>query len=208
MYENAGMESYPGVYSSMILIYAVIVGLAATLVRARLIHRNLKIPHFYWEWLVFISVIPQIVTFYIPLSAQHIPESFIPAIQIVSMSGLVIFAFKNVFSSGFWALGLGLLSNFLVILSNSGWMPISPDTLLRMMPSRSQDYWTIGSRLGFTKDRIMNPTDTRLVWLSDRFTLPPGLPQNIAFSLGDVLIAFGAFLLLWSLSRKEEKENP
>jgi hypothetical protein len=53
---------------------------------------------------------------------------------------------------------------------------------------------------------IMAPADTRLAWLSDRFTLPAGLPQNVAFSLGDVFLSIGAFLLLWSLSRNEVKE--
>jgi hypothetical protein len=102
---------------------------------------------------------------------------------------------------------LGLICNFLVILCNGGWMPISLETLHRMLPSRPVEIWTNGSRLGFTKDRIIPPADTQLVWLSDRFTLPPGLPQNIAFSLGDIFISFGAFFLLWSLSRKEDKEK-
>jgi hypothetical protein len=201
------MESYVKVFIFMILLYAVIVGLAASLMRARLTHRILRLPRLNWEWLVFISVIPQVFAFYISFSAQFIPDSILPGIQILSMAGLVLFALKNVLAPGFWALGLGLLCNFLVITSNGGWMPISVDTLQRMVPARSQDYWTVGSRLGFSKDRIMDTGGTHLVWLSDKFTLPPGLPQNVVFSLGDVFISIGAFLLLWSLSRNEEKEN-
>lgn len=190
----------------MILIYAVILGLAATLVRARLTHRTLKLSRLKWEWLIFISVIPQILAFYIPSIGKIIPLSILPILQILSMLGLVVFTLANIFAPGFWGLGLGLICNFLVILFNGGWMPISMETLKRMMPSRPEGFWTIGSRLDFTKDRIMNPADTRLVWLSDRFTLPPGFPQNIAFSLGDIFISIGTFFLLWSLSRNEEKE--
>jgi hypothetical protein len=44
------------------------------------------------------------------------------------------------------------------------------------------------------------------LFLSDYYTLPDWLHYPVAFSLGDVLIAVGAFWLLWSLGgpRKEK----
>jgi hypothetical protein len=165
------------------------------------------LPYLNWEWLVFLSVLPQLVVFQIPVTARMIPESIIPILQILSMLGLVAFALINIFKPGFWALAAGLIGNFLVILFNGGWMPISVETLKRMSPSQSETLWNIGTRLGFTKDRIMSASDINLAWLSDRFLLPSGLPQNIAFSLGDIFISLGTFFLLWSLSRKEEKES-
>lgn len=190
----------------MILLIAVILGLACTMVRARLTHRTLKFARLKWDWLVCICVFPQILAFYLPAVGKIIPDQTIPLIQITSMLGLVLFSLANFFIPGFWALVTGLMSNFIVIAANGGWMPISVDTLTRMFPNRPADHWIIGSRLGLTKDMIMAPADTRLAWLSDRFTLPAGLPQNVAFSLGDVFLSIGAFLLLWSLSRKELKE--
>jgi len=191
----------------MILLLAVIIGLAATLVRAKLTHRTLIMPHIHWEWLVFVSVVPQILAFNVPYTARLIPDDLIPAIQIFSMSGLIIFAMVNVFLPGFWALLAGLLSNFIVILLNGGWMPISIETVRQISPSRPDDFWTIGDRLGFTKDRIFSASDINLPWLSDRFTLPPGLPQNLAFSVGDIIISIGAIFLLWSLSREEKRRK-
>jgi hypothetical protein len=190
----------------MILLIAVTLGLAATYVRARLTHRTLKFAPLKWDWLVIVCVIPQLLAFYLPAVGKLIPDQIIPFIQMASMFGLVLFSLANFFTPGFWALGFGLMSNFIVITANGGWMPISVDTLQRMFPNRAADYWAIGTRLGQTKDLIMAPSDTRLAWLSDRFTLPAGLPQNVAFSVGDVFLALGAFLLLWSLSRKEVKE--
>lgn len=190
----------------MILLIAVTLGLAATLVRARLTHRTLKFARMKWDWLVIVCVFPQILAFYLPAVGKIVPDWIIPIIQISSMLGLVAFSLANFFLPGFWALGLGLMSNFIVIALNGGWMPISVETLLRMFPNRTADHWIVGSRLGLTKDMIMAPADTRLAWLSDRFTLPAGLPQNVAFSLGDVFLSIGAFLLLWSLSRNEVKE--
>ncbi|GAP22002.1 DUF5317 domain-containing protein [Leptolinea tardivitalis] len=201
------MESNRSDLLHMILLFAVILGLAATLLRARLTHRTLKISSLKWEWLVILSVIPQILAFYVPSTGKYLPESILPVLQILSMFGLLVFGVINFLTPGFKALSLGLACNFLVILSNGGWMPISVETLKHMMPAHPEEYWTIGERLGLTKDRILLPAETHFVWLSDRFTLPPGLPQNIAFSLGDIFISIGAFFLLWSLSRKEDEKE-
>ena len=123
------------------------------------------------------------------------------------MAGLVVFALINAVAPGFWALGLGLISNFLVIVLNGGWMPISTETLIRMVPYQPENFWVIGTRLGYTKDRILAPTQINLAWFSDRLLLPNWLPLNIAFSPGDIFISIGTILLLWSLSsNKKEKE--
>lgn len=187
----------------MILILAIVIGLSATLIRARLKKRPLKLPKFKWEWLVFISVIPQVFAFYIPSVGRWIPESIIPYLQISTMLGLLVFTAANLAYPGFWSLGLGLLSNFLVISFNGGWMPILPETLHRMVPSKPIEAWEVGTRLGLTKDRILTFDNTKLALLSDRFTVPDWIPYKVAFSLGDVLISIGIVVLLWSLSQEQ-----
>lgn len=191
----------------MILLLAIVVGLAATLVRARIRHSTLKLRKLRWEWLVFVSVLPQILVFQVPFTARWVPEGVVPYIQVVSMIGLLVFVAGNLTVPGFWALGLGLAANFLVIVVNGGWMPISQETLLRLVPSRPIETWVIGTRLGFTKDYILAVPDTKLAWFSDRFTVPHWFPYKFAFSLGDILISIGAFLLVWSLSSEKEKKS-
>jgi hypothetical protein len=190
----------------MILLLAIIIGLSATLIRSRLKNRTLKLPPLRWEWLVFVSVIPQIFVFYIPLTGRLVPEAVIPSLQIVTMFGLVIFTAVNLSSPGFWALGLGLLSNFIVIVFNGGWMPILPQTLKKMVPTQPIEMWEVGTRLGLTKDRILAYKDINLVFLSDVFTLPQWIPYKVAFSVGDVFISIGALLLLWSLSQNKKEK--
>lgn len=190
----------------MILLFAIVVGLAATLVRARLKHRTIKLRRLRWEWLVFASVLPQIVVFQLPAVGRWIPERVIPYILVVSMFGLLVFAAGNWSTPGFWALGIGLAANFLVIVLNGGWMPISPETLTQMVPSKPADVWVVGTRLGYTKDYILASADTNLRWLSDCLILPQWFPYKFAFSIGDIFISIGAVILLWSLSSKAEEK--
>jgi hypothetical protein len=86
-------------------------------------------------------------------------------------------------------------------------MPVAVATLQRMYPSINPNSWELGARLGVSKDRILAPEDTHLAWLSDIFTLPKWVPYKVAFSPGDVLISIGVFLLLWSMSRREQEEK-
>jgi len=189
----------------MILTLVVIFGLIATILRARLGDRTLKLPKVRWGWLVFVAVIPQLITFYLPFSGSWIPESVVPIILIASMIGLVVFVVLNISLPGFWLLGLGLFSNFIVIIANGGWMPILTETLQQMVPTKSIETWEVGARLGFTKDRIFAVEDVKLGFLADRFILLQWIPYKVAFSLGDILISIGVVVFLWSLSRKVEE---
>jgi hypothetical protein len=184
----------------MILSLAVIIGLAATITRARIMKRTLVLPSLSQEWLVFIAVIPQIVVFYIPNLSKGVPETVIPYIQIVSMLGLLVFVAINNKISGFVILGIGLVSNFLAIATNGGWMPISVKTLGRLHPELTVQSWKVGERLSLTKDRILLPENTNLIFLSDTLNLPSWIRYKFAFSIGDVLISIGIIWLLWSLS--------
>jgi hypothetical protein len=82
-------------------------------------------------------------------------------------------------------------------------MPILPETLHRMVPSKPVEAWEAGTRLGLTKDRILFLDDTKLALLSDRFTVPDWISYKVAFSLGDILISIGIVVLLWSLSQEQ-----
>jgi hypothetical protein len=183
----------------MVLLWAVAIGLLAGILRAAFNGRRLSAPPLVGLWLVPIAFLPQWLAFFSPVSWLRIPERAIPIALVMSQILLLIFVWANRRLPGFWALGLGLSLNLLVIALNGGWMPISPETLGRMYPERGIDTWVVRERLGISKDIILNVADTRLVWLSDRFILPTWLPYRVAFSIGDVIITIGVYLLLWSL---------
>lgn len=113
---------------------------------------------------------------------------------------LLVFAWLNRRLPGGWLLGTGLLLNFLAIILNGGLMPISPETVHALVPDAPDGSWRIGERLGRTKDVVLPEEATRLGILSDRFLLPQWMSYPVAFSLGDVILALGAFWLIFSMA--------
>jgi hypothetical protein len=185
-----------GADDQVILLLAVVAGLLAGQVRAWRGRRRLMPPSLRLVWLVLLAFSPQWFAFYLPATRRLIPDGLAAVALVSSQALLLVFAWFNRDRPGFWALGLGLALNLLVIALNGGLMPISPETVARLAPKALPEAWQVGSRLGISKDVILPVAATRLWWLSDRFLLPAWFPYRVAFSLGDVFIASGAFWLL------------
>jgi hypothetical protein len=191
----------------MILLLAVVAGLLAGLARAWYGGRHLSPLNLHLIWLVPLAFVPQWLAFFLPATRRLVPDDLAAAILVSSQALLLIFAWFNREQPGFWALGLGLACNLLVIMLNGGLMPINPDTVAQLAPNAPSGAWQVGNRLGDGKDIVLPVAATHLWWLSDRFLLPPWFPHRVAFSLGDVFIAGGAFWLLWALGGQPKSKT-
>jgi hypothetical protein len=179
----------------MILLVAILAGLVVGLSLARLQKRPWTVPPLRKPWLVIIAFLPQFFNLYLPATRTWVSDDWAAVSLIASMTLLLVFCWFNRRLSGVRLLALGLAINLLVIVANGGFMPISPQTASRLVLPETLARFVIGDRFGY-KDILLLPVQTRLIWLSD-FLLPPeGFPYQVAFSLGDLFVAAGAFWLM------------
>jgi hypothetical protein len=183
----------------VILLLAIIAGLVAGSIRAWYAGRHLSPFELRRTWLVLAAFLPQWAAFFLPATRSAVSDDVAAAVLVGSQVLLLVFAWLNREQPGFWLLGLGLACNLLVITLNRGLMPISPEIVTQLKSGAATRTWQVGHRLGTGKDILLPIAAMRLWWLSDRFLTPAWLPYRAAFSVGDVLIAGGAFWFFWAL---------
>ena len=181
----------------MILLAAVVLGLAVGLGLARLRGQPYQLPDLRHLWLVFLAFLPQFAIFYIPALREQVPDLWAGIFLTASQALLLGFAWLNRKHPGMLVLLVGAAFNFLVMTANGGFMPINPQTASRLVPQEILADIPTGSRFG-VKDILLEPETTRFEILADRFLPPEWSAYQVAFSLGDVFLAVGVFWLLAS----------
>ena len=179
----------------MILLAAIAGGLVTGLALARWHKTAYRAPELRKTWLVLVGFIPQLLVAYLPAMHRLVPKSLAATSLLLSVLVFLIFVWLNRRLPGMPILLVGLLLNLIVMAANGGWMPISPETASRVLGQDVARYVAVGGRFG-QKDILLPLQQMRLGLLSDRFLLPAWSPYQAAFSLGDILIAAGAFWLL------------
>lgn len=127
--------------------------------------------------IVIISVIPDVG-----------PEGFHVAMHLFSYGLGGAFLVVNRHVTGLWIAAAGGAANFLVIAVNGGVMPASP---------RAQEIAGWADVEGqFNNSAVV--ADAKLWFLGDVFAIPAGIPFANVFSIGDVLLVLGAFVIIHS----------
>jgi hypothetical protein len=181
----------------VILLTAVLAGLLVGLLRVKWAGKIWQPPELQYSWLALAAFLPQFFAFYLPSSREYIPTPLVAICLIGSQAGLLFFCLLNRNLPGMPVLATGLFLNLLVITANGGFMPLSTQAAEQLIPEHILQNIKVGSRLGGSSKDILLPFDAMVFpWLSDRLLPPTWLPYQFAFSIGDILISLGAFLLL------------
>jgi len=179
----------------VILLLALGVGLVAGLGWAKWRGHPYQPPRLNYLWLAIVAFLPQFFVSYFERTRALAPD-WLAALAIVGSQVLLfLFAWLNRHLPGMLVLIIGLALNLTVIVANGGFMPINPQTAEQLIGKERIASYDPGDRIGY-KDILLPVNKTRLEILSDRFLPPDRFPYQVAFSLGDVFIALGAFWIL------------
>ncbi len=189
----------------MILAAAVILGVAASLIRhrGRTASQIASIP-LRSTWLALLALGLQVPLLRAP-SGPTEPLGLQQSLFLLSHLLLLAFVWRNRRLTGIQIVGLGVLCNILVTAANDGFMPVTPETLVRINPGSTWSQWGLGYHYGGSKDIILPRQRTDLWLLSDILILPPLFPWPTAFSVGDVFIAIGIVVLLQGPAKRSQK---
>lgn len=113
-----------------------------------------------------------------------------PYVHVASYLFIGAFVWANRFTPGIILIGLGGLSNLIAISANGGTMPARAAAL--------RAAGVVQEAGDFVNSGVVE--DPKLGFLGDVFAIPKEIPiLNNVFSVGDVLIAIGAFVLIHAL---------
>ena len=118
-----------------------------------------------------------------------------PVLLTLSYGMLLYAVYLNREHKGAILFGAGTLANYLVIAVNGWRMPISREGLLATGQEGMIEY------LKGPADYVhgLLTEDTKLAVLADIFYLPEPFPRPTVFSIGDVFIISGVFLLIFTM---------
>ena len=177
----------------MILLLALTIALLAALLRGGSL-RNLADFHLKWGWLAVLALAIQIVAVY---GAKDDGRLYLQQRALVVSSLLLLpIVWRNRRFPGLALIGLGLALNLAVMVANGGFMPITPEAVARIKHGHLIVHLDGVARMSGSKGIVLPREETALWALSDIFVIPPPFPVASAFSLGDALVAVGAFVLL------------
>ena len=179
----------------MVLLLALGGGLVIGLGWAKWRGHPYQPPRLKFAWLAIVAFLPQFAVTYFERT-QALAPGWLAATVIVTSQGLLfLFAWFNRNIPGMPILIIGLILNLTVMIANGGFMPINPKTAEQVVGVERISSIEPGHRIGY-KDILLSSHETRLELLADRFLPPDGFPYQVAFSLGDIFIAVGAFWIL------------
>jgi hypothetical protein len=145
--------------------------------------------------LAFVPLVAQLLAF---SRAGHAWGVVATGLHLLSYGAVLGFFLLNPGLPGRVWLALGAAANALVIAANGGAMPVSE----RALTGAGLTAVLEALRAGPHHNSVLLGPDSRLAFLGDTMWLPAWVPLANVFSLGDLLIAAGLFVLLHTGTRR------
>jgi Family of unknown function (DUF5317) len=161
------------------VVVAVAVGLSLGGSLGRLAELRLRAP-----WLFLSAVALQIVAFPVAGLPWRTQETLASVLWIVSYGFLLVAAVLNRRITGVPIVAVGMALNLAAILANRGTMPVRFEAM--------HD----AGRVAVTHANSTALAEPNLPWLIDRWAAPDWIPLANVFSIGDVVIAIGAAMVV------------
>lgn len=177
-------------------ILAVIIGF---LFREKLPGSSVKIQ-FKGTYIVILAFSSQLIIFN-SYWQNNISHELTPIIYQSSIILLFVFVFMNHRLPGIKTSGLGIFFNALAIFTNGGHMPASFHALTITAPEFSKKLVSEGA---YYNSEFINEL-TNFPYLCDIFYTPAWLPLSNVFSIGDVFISIGTFILVLKVMSSQQK---
>jgi hypothetical protein len=161
------------------VVAAVVVGLLLGGSLARLAELPLRAP-----WLFLSAIALQVVAFPVGALPWRTHETVASVLWVASYGLLLAAAVLNRRLVGVPVVAVGMLFNLAAILANRGTMPVRVEAM--------HD----AGRVAVTQANSTALADPALPWLVDRWAAPGWVPLANVFSIGDVVIAVGAVVIV------------
>ena len=146
-------------------------------------------------WLVLMALAAQLVVIYADFGDATVLRRIIfPSTYVL----LLAFVALNRRRVGFLVIGVGMLLNFLAIVTNGGLMPVTPANVEKAEMGYKLEELELGDAVPRSKNVLLEESGTNLRWLSDRFTWLSDSPFAV-ISAGDIVIAAGLVIILGEL---------
>jgi len=136
------------------------------------------------KWLAFVAVGLQLAAFPTAILPWSTPTSVAKGLWLASYVLLVAMLVRNSARAGVTIIAAGIACNLVAILANDGLMPVRQSA----EAGAGRSY-----RLHDNSILLAHP---KVALLIDRWAVPRWIPLGNVFSIGDVLIALGTFVVV------------
>jgi len=186
-----------------VFFWVILASVAVALLRGGRLKALADLP-FRHGWLVIAAFALRAGLGWAPAAGIALSDAVVWAVQAVSHLALLAAVVINRQVAGVPTLGLGILGNALAILSNGGRMPVSPEAVAAVSAEMGLEKLFEG---GSYLHQPMAEA-ARLSFLADILPSPAWLPGNHVYSIGDLLIMAGLFVMIQRLALRPPAARP